>query len=192
MASESNKVNLEQAINSLSRAIQLYRYYGKEHQVTVESVENLFTNLDEILDDLEVITIGIIGDEIAFDKEPLYDLSKKKRGFIEYLKALGIKKMSFLRGLDREELLQFVRILPVKADTPEIKNEVLENYNALGLAHIIIGDISIHAKDEVDELKERRLEYRFRKEHLRHIERSEKQSNTQCKQCETNRCWFDE
>ena len=50
MANESNKMNLEQAINSLSRAIQLYRYYGRGHQVTTESIETLYKNLDEILD----------------------------------------------------------------------------------------------------------------------------------------------
>jgi HD-GYP domain-containing protein (c-di-GMP phosphodiesterase class II) len=170
MANESNKMNLEQAINSLSRAIQLYRYYGRGHQVTTESIETLYKNLDEILDDLEVITIGIIGDEIAFDKEPLYDLSQKKRGFIEYLKALGIKKMSFLRGLSRDELLQFVQILPAKADSPETKQEVLDHFNTLGLPHIVIGDISLKPKDDPDELKERRLEYRFRKEHMKHLE----------------------
>ena len=99
MTEEMNKNKLEQAINHLTRAIQLYRYYGQEHQVTSEAIEMLFKSLDEILFDRESLTIGIIGDEIAFDKEPMYELSAKKKGFIEYLKALGINKLRFLRGL---------------------------------------------------------------------------------------------
>ncbi len=174
MADEAIKIKLEETINHLTRAIQLYRYYGREHQVTSDAVNMLYKSLDEALFDIEAVTIGIIGDEIAFDKEPLYDLSAKKKGFIDYLKGLGIKKLRFLRGLEPDELGRFIDILPLKADAPDVKQDVLEKFNGLGLRHIVIGDITVRAKDELDELKERKLDFRIRKDYLKHIDQFSK------------------
>jgi len=169
MAEKNNKSVLEESINHLTRAIQLYRYYGKDHQVTRDAITMLSKSMDQVLFDQEVLTIGIIGDEIAFDKEPMYELSAKKKGFIDYLKSLGVLKMRFRRGLESDELTRFISILPLKPDGPNVKQEFLQKFQELHLSHIVVGDIGVKPKEELEEIKERRLEFRVRKDYLKSV-----------------------
>jgi len=166
----SKKTLLADTINHLTRAIQLYRYYGKDHQVTLEAIDQLYKCMDQALFNQDYITIAIIGDEIAFDKEPMYELSAKKKGFIEYFKSLGIQKIRFISGLKSEELSQFIEILPAKADSPTIKEDMLNQFQDLKLQHILIGDITTKSTDTLKEIQERRLEFRVQKDYLKNIE----------------------
>ncbi|MBN1782135.1 hypothetical protein JW948_13465 [bacterium] len=171
MTEKSNKAVLEQAINLLTRAIQLYRYYGKEHQVTQEAIQQLYKSIDQALFHEEVITVGIIGDEIAFDKEPMYELSAKKKGFIEYLKSVGVKKMRFYRGLKAEELSRFIEIMPSKAEGATPQQDLLQQFKSLGLEHITIGDIAITPKKtEEPEFDEHFFDIRVRKDYTKNVD----------------------
>ncbi|MBN2104806.1 hypothetical protein JW835_12260 [bacterium] len=169
MAEQSNKTLFEETINSLSRAIQLSRYYGKDHQVTLDAIDQLYKSMGQVLYSQEVLSIGIIGDEIAFDKEPMYELSARKKSFIEYLQSLGIHMIRFLQGLQSDELSRFIDILPAKADSPNIKQDILQKFHELELSHIVIGDITTKPKEDLEEIKERRLEFRVRKDYLKNI-----------------------
>ncbi|MFC1569938.1 HD-GYP domain-containing protein, partial [bacterium] len=169
MTEQPNTKLLEEAINQLTRAIQLYRYYGTEHQVTLDAINMLSKSMDQALFNQEVLTIGIIGDELAFDKEPMYELSAKKKGFIEYFKSIGIQKIRFLRGIEPDEFSKFISILPLKADSPTVKQDFLQQFQDLHLQHIVFGDITVKPKDDLEELKERKLEFRVRKDYLKSV-----------------------
>ena len=67
---DSIRNKVEELIVAMSRAVQMFTMYGKRHKLVEEAIDNVYNMLDELLSEREEITIGIIGDEIAFEKEP--------------------------------------------------------------------------------------------------------------------------
>jgi HD-GYP domain-containing protein (c-di-GMP phosphodiesterase class II) len=132
---------IEELITRLARAVQITQMYGPQHNLAAESVDSLFALLTELLVRKEEITIGIIGDEFAYEKQPLFEYSQRKKGFIEYLKDKGAKKISFYPGVDKPEIVQLSKILAAKhrsLDKPETVQAMLTE---AGIRHITIGDI---------------------------------------------------
>ena len=145
-------------ISRLIRAVQIIRIYEEGHSLTKEALENLYTVLDEILLGNVEITIGIIGDEIIFEKEPLYDLSMKKKSFISHLKTIGVKKITFFRGIQRNELLEFNKILAMRRESLDQPESVKKLFYSSGIKHIAIGDIGLKKRDEHHERPEKRID----------------------------------
>jgi len=160
---------IEELITRLARAVQIIQMYGPQHNLAAESVDSLFALLTELLVRKKEITIGIIGDEFAYEKQPLFEYSQRKKGFIEYLKAKGANKISFYPGVDKPEIVQLSKILAAKhrsLDKPETIQALLTE---AGIRHITIGDIGyvdrtkeipvsqkIHKPDESPEIQVRR------------------------------------
>lgn len=142
MQSGMFKDKIEDLITRLARAVQVNRIYGKNHDLTREAIGSLYQILGDLLSQKEDITLGIIGDEIAYEKEPLYDLSVRRKGFIDYLKSVGIKKISLLRGVSRQELEWFNDILSAKTETDGHPRDIEQIILEKGIRHITVGDIS--------------------------------------------------
>jgi HD-GYP domain-containing protein (c-di-GMP phosphodiesterase class II) len=132
---------IEELITRLARAVQIIQMYGPQHNLAVESVDNLFSWLTDMFDVSPEITIGIIGDEFAFEKQPLFEYSQRKKGFIEYLKAKGVNKISFSSGIDKQEIVQLGKILASKTRTFDKPETVQAMLTEAGIGHIAIGDI---------------------------------------------------
>ncbi len=136
-------------ITHLARAIQIKNMYGEKHALTKNAVDHLGDHLNDILMDRPEITIGIIGDEIAFEKEPLFETSSRRQNFIDYLKTLGIKKISFMNGVQNSELMKFVNIITKKPETANPKQEIKQRFYDSNIRHIAIGEIGIREKTNV-------------------------------------------
>ena len=103
MASDQVRTEVEDLIKLLVNATHERGLYGEEHKLVREAVDNLYMVLNKIFSEREEITIGVIGNEIAFDQKPFYHLSKKIKGFIEYLKKTKFEKITFFKGLQKRE-----------------------------------------------------------------------------------------
>ncbi len=157
MTEISIRESIEELITKLARAIQITRIYTENHHLTEDSINHLYQILDDILLEKSEITIGIIGDELAFEKEPLYELSSKKKGFVTYLKSIGVEKISFLKGLEKNELFKLTKILAMK---PEFFNKTMtieKQFDSMNFKHIAIGDIGIAAEEKYDPTAEELL-----------------------------------
>ncbi|MGB3241441.1 MAG: hypothetical protein WBB66_01115, partial [Candidatus Omnitrophota bacterium] len=133
---------VRELVMGLSRAMQANAMYGEEHRLTKESTDNIYAALEGILSKQEEVTIGIIGDEIAFEKEPFYEISRTIKDLIEHLKEINVKKITFGRGVTKEELAKFNKILSTKAkDLDEGGIEKL--FEASNIQSIAIGEIGI-------------------------------------------------
>ena len=68
---------VEEFLGILLSAVQTRSVYGKDHNLTKNAVDKLHSALSTALSDRKEITLGIIGNEIAFGEKPLYEISKK-------------------------------------------------------------------------------------------------------------------
>lgn len=140
---------VENLIKEVSNAAQTRAIYGGGHGLTQNVIDGLYANLNEILSDREEITIGVIGNEVAFEKEPFYEASKQLNAFISHLKSMEIEKITLRKGIERKEIANFIDAFVVNAK--ELKEaggleKLLESHD---VQNIMVGKIDF-SKETLD------------------------------------------
>ena len=59
---------VEKIVAWLGGVTKVCRIYGPEHKLTKEALDTLYKVLSDVMSERKEITVGIIGDEIAFEK----------------------------------------------------------------------------------------------------------------------------
>lgn len=134
---------IENAFRGLITAFQIAMLYGTEHPKFNKFLDKAYQSLQEVLEDREELVIGIVGEELAFEKEILFELSRTYSSIIIYLKARGIERIAFNRLMDKEELSRFLSFLIKPKD--EIKKDLQEYLNLAGIKNITAGKIKVSA-----------------------------------------------
>lgn len=135
------KKMIEKFIKEMVSAVQARAMYGAGHKLTKEAAGKLAAVLNEIFSDRDEFTIGIIGEEIAFEKEPLYELSQSVSGFIANLKEIEIEKLTFLKSPDDEEVSAFLGIIAKNTDAIKAAGGLKKMMEDSGVIHIIVGSL---------------------------------------------------
>jgi HD-GYP domain-containing protein (c-di-GMP phosphodiesterase class II) len=137
---------VEILIKNLAGAMHISDMYGEKHKMARESIEGLYSVIRDILKNGKRITIGIIGGEVAYEKQPFYETSKRVKGFIDRLRKLTIEKLTFLDGVEEKELEAFVALLSLRSSKEDVKKCV----EADAFAHIKIGKIGVSEEEDED------------------------------------------
>lgn len=141
---------VENSFKDLISCLQIAKLYTTGHPRFNKFLDKAYNSLQDALRDKEEMVIGIIGEELAFEKEILFDLSKIARPVIIYLKERGIEKIAFYRGIDKEELGKFIAFLAVPKE--DIKTEAQEYFTLKGIKNIAVGRLKAAAlPSEVEE-----------------------------------------
>ena len=130
---------IENNFRDLLSALQTAKLYSTEHPMFKKAVEKAFISLQDVLRDRDDLVLGFVGDEIAFEKEIFFDLSKMVRPAIIYLKERGIERIAFYKGVQAEEFNKFIVFLAGPKD--ESKREAQEHLTFLGIKNILVGKI---------------------------------------------------
>ncbi len=130
---------VENSFRGLISALQTAKLYGTEHVNFAKSLDKAYEGFQEVFKERDELVFGIVGDELAFEKEVLFDLSKATRSMIVYLKSRGIERMNFYRPMLKEELQKFLLFLA--APKEEIKKDPQEYLMANGIRNINISKI---------------------------------------------------
>jgi putative nucleotidyltransferase with HDIG domain len=132
---------IEHFLKDLLSSLQSARLYATEHPLFKKSVEKAYLSLQEILREREELVIGIVGTELAFEKEILFDLSKAVMPAIVYLKERGIERIVFYQGIKEDELTKFIAFLVIPKT--EIKKEAQDYLTLAGIKNISVGKIKV-------------------------------------------------
>jgi putative nucleotidyltransferase with HDIG domain len=130
---------VENSFRGLVSALQTAKLYGTEHPKFTKSVEQAYEGFQVAFKERNEIVFGIVGFELAFEKEVMFDLSRATRPMIIYLKSRGIEKMDFYHTMLKEELFRFLVFLVSPLE--EIKKEPQEHLVILGIKNISVGKI---------------------------------------------------
>jgi putative nucleotidyltransferase with HDIG domain len=139
---------VENSFRGLIQALQTAKLYGTEHAKFAQSLERAFSAFQEAFKERQELVFGIVGEELAFEKEVMFELSKSVKPMIVYLRSRGIEKMSFYSALGKEELFKFLQFLT--APKEEIKKEPEEYLAAMGIKNINVGKIRGGSSGTVD------------------------------------------
>ncbi|MGB3056731.1 MAG: hypothetical protein WBC16_01045, partial [Candidatus Omnitrophota bacterium] len=81
MPENNIREKVRELITGLARTISMCAMYTEDHKLAQDAIDGLYKILSEVLSEKEEITIGVIGNEIAFEKEPYYEESERLRDF---------------------------------------------------------------------------------------------------------------
>jgi putative nucleotidyltransferase with HDIG domain len=142
--------DIEIAFKGLLACLQSCKMYGQAHPMFQKSLDNAFEAFDKVLASRQEIVIGIVGDELAFEKEILFDLASFLRPAILYLKDRNIERIAFYSGLNKEELGKFVNFISGPKD--DFKGDLQASLSLAGVEHITIGKLKVGSPAQKDEL----------------------------------------
>ena len=137
---------VEAFIRDFLASIQTARMYATAHPIFKKSVDKAYVSLEAILKEKDEVVIGIVGEELAFEKEIFFDLSELVKPEILYLKGRNIERIHFFRGTDASELGKFIAFLASPKD--EIRKDPKESLNLLGITNISVGKTRISSTQE--------------------------------------------
>jgi putative nucleotidyltransferase with HDIG domain len=136
-------------LNDLNVTVQRIRIYTQEHPLFKDSLEVTYCHLSQVLQAKDELVVGIIGDELAFEKEIFFDLSKKLKWFIHFLTKRQIERIIFHKGLQKEELHKFFSFLTLPEEQLQqylAGGKELQTYlSTLGVKNVAIGRIKVPA-----------------------------------------------
>lgn len=111
---------IEEAMRGLLACLQVVKLYTAKHPLFAKTLDKAYLSLSEAMQQGEELVLGIVGEELVFEKEILFDLSKNIRPALVYLKDRGIEKIVFSRGFSKAELEKFVVFLSAPKDDSEL------------------------------------------------------------------------
>lgn len=138
---------VKNSFRGLVMALQTAKLYGIEHVKFAKSVDQAYEGFQAAFKERNELVFGIVGNELAFEKEVMFDLSKSTRPMIIYLKSRGIEKMDFSRSMLKEELLKFLEFLASPLEG--VKKEPQEYLVILGIKNICVGKIKGSAQNSM-------------------------------------------
>jgi HD-GYP domain-containing protein (c-di-GMP phosphodiesterase class II) len=133
------RAKIETFLKELAGAAQVRGMYSKEHTLTQKAVNRLYYLLDDILFVENEVIMGVVGNEIVYDKEPFYDTSRQICGFIRHLKEIGALKIVFTQGAAKEEIAGLLSILSMDAEMLKEIGDIGKLASDSGLVKICLG-----------------------------------------------------
>lgn len=132
---------IENTFKDLIYSLHMARLYGATHSKFMASVDKVYGDLQDIFKEKEEIVVGIIGEELVFEKEIFFELSKTAKPIIGQLKAINIERIAFLRALQKEEVVKFINfIINHKGEQDKSPQECMES---MGIKNIITSKIGL-------------------------------------------------
>lgn len=135
---------IESSLKDLLASLQTARLYGTKHPLFDKAVDKAYVVLQEILEARPELTFGIVGEELAFEKEIFFELSKMSKPVIIFLKNKGVERIAFYRGLAKSELFELMEFLAAPKD--EAAKDPSEYLLLRGIKNISVGRLMVGAK----------------------------------------------
>ena len=137
---------VKNSILKLAAAIQAEKIYSEKHPMFLELTEKTYTILKEILNEKKEIVIGILNEELAWENEIFFDISKKIKPLVLYLQEKEIERIYFHRAIKKEELIQFISILTASKEETQI--DIQKALVLHGIKNIKTGKIRAVSQDK--------------------------------------------
>ena len=137
---------IQTAFQELLTCLQTAKLYGTVHPMFQKSLDKAYAVFEDVLIDRQEMVIGIVGDELAFEKEIFFDLGRLLKPAILYLKERNIERLAFFRGLSREELGKFVGF--IAGPKEEFKADPQQVLVLGGVRNISIGKLKVSDRQD--------------------------------------------
>ena len=127
----------EELLRRIASGVRSTQLYAPDHPLLVRNVEGLLAALKAVLQQQPSLTVGIVDNEFVVADTPMPKISAGMKELIERLRANGIERITFDRGLPQEEAIAFIAAVAGLAPRPEKAEPPV-----WGFAHIKVGRLT--------------------------------------------------
>ncbi|MDD5069791.1 MAG: HD domain-containing protein [Candidatus Omnitrophica bacterium] len=127
-------ITVESFLIQLVSSFQVARIYTGDHPQFTKAIDKVTSDLDGILKEKETLTIAIVGDEFASDDQIFFDLSKKIKDAINFLKSNNVEKITFKYPVSSDDIKSFVIYLLNDSDQGISVSDYLQAQGILSIS----------------------------------------------------------
>lgn len=132
----ANIKKAKEVLNLFAKAFASMRIYPTENP-TVESLINTFNEkMQKFLDEEEELKLIVDEFSITFMEETVFQDGQKKASLPFLFFKDGIRELAFYKGLDKEELLDFLKVIKDNADLPPDDSDIVNSLWIKDFPHI--------------------------------------------------------
>ncbi len=114
--------DVKDTIQELIKAKKNLRIYPENNPVYARTINNVYSKMTAILDSSGSLSLKIKQHDIFFEGEAVYHSDEKEENLALFFFKDGIRELTFNRGLSKNEMEDFLRILSV-----DFEREVLDD-----------------------------------------------------------------
>ena len=127
----------EELLRRIASGVRSTQLYAADHPLLLKNVEGLLAALKAVLQQQPSLTIGIVDNEFVVADTPMPKISAGMKELIERLRANGIERVTFDRGLPQEEAVAFISAVAALSPRPGKPEPP-----TWGFAHIKVGRLT--------------------------------------------------
>ncbi|GAB4245989.1 MAG: HEAT repeat domain-containing protein [Thermoleophilia bacterium] len=120
----------------LQRAYRAVRFYPPDHPLAGEALDRLAACLETALEDRKPLHLGVGETSFVFEEEEVYRSEDLREGIPFLLFRDGVRRLSFLPGLNRDEILGLVEVLVKAQEVDKSEHDVITMLWERDFAHI--------------------------------------------------------
>ena len=143
---DSDALAYDDFVRRLAAAIRGATLYSPNHPLVQRGVDALVGLCTTLSQKSESLVIGFIGDEVVVNAERLPKSAAALVGFARDMREREIEKITFQRGVTREEMRAFIFEVPDRRSPAPLAARLQQK----GVARIVIGRLAIEADDETE------------------------------------------
>jgi putative nucleotidyltransferase with HDIG domain len=136
----------EDLVRRMAAALRGIELYAPAHPLVQRGIDALTTAATAALQESPTVVVGFIGDAVVVDGSRLPRGSASLVGFARALQEREIEKITFTRGLTRDEIRTFVATLTDRTSPIPLTDRL----NAGGVRHIALGQIVVEDGGDED------------------------------------------
>jgi HD-GYP domain-containing protein (c-di-GMP phosphodiesterase class II) len=102
---------ISKAVTQFTAAVQNAGIYPNDHPQVLSYLHETYRLLEVLFERKREITLLLIGDSLMVEKRPLTIAGACETAFVQILRSNGIERVTFIKGLSRAQLEEFIRHL---------------------------------------------------------------------------------
>ncbi|MCX7918007.1 MAG: HD domain-containing protein [bacterium] len=134
--SEITVKQLNETITQLNFALSNALLYPPGHPIVDQGLKNVYANLVDLIKVSKEVTFVFVEEELLYQNEPIMETSFLIHQFVGLFKKRGVGSITFLSGLEFEELRSFVYAVHAVEKMDEIENAFHNELLRRNVTHI--------------------------------------------------------
>lgn len=112
-------------IQTILKAKKTIRMYPENNPIYLRTIEEAFSRFREFFDYRDELTLRIKQYEILFDSNAIYSNPEKDDNLALFFFKDGLRELTFLKGLYKEELQEFLKIISLDFDREAVDDDIV-------------------------------------------------------------------
>lgn len=112
-------------VQTVLKAKKTIRMYPENNPIYLKTIDEAYSRFREFLDYRDELTLRIKQYEILFDSVPVYTNPEKEDNLALFFFKDGLRELTFLKGLHREEIEEFLKIIALDFDREAVDDDIV-------------------------------------------------------------------